>query len=372
MNIRIFFGPKSGFDKIIPHYDTITLFDLAVKNDEKRRIYKHLVQGQDQDQDVEGDNDIPYYENVIAYSDDYAGLNEAAIQSFISFIYEFEIESLYLQNPPQYIAEQVHKLNNVNIQTHSHEYESINLDRLRTIRDSIKDEIIGQETAREQLIGALYPLARGRLKKPCVLLLYGNTGVGKTETAKILSTCLSEELFRKQFSMFQNNDFASYLFGGKHSQNCFARELLERESNIILLDEYDKPAPIFHSAFYQLFDEGIFEDKNYRVVMKNAIIICTSNFLSLEDIRKQLGDPIYSRFDAIIKYENLDVSAVKSIIRREYDKQHASLYLDEQSIVDQHNILNLLFSVASSLTNARQIKRVVREAITATVINQVL
>ena len=30
------------------------------------------------------------------------------------------------------------------------------------------------------------------------------------------------------------------LFGGNHSQNSFAKELLERKSNVILLDEFDK------------------------------------------------------------------------------------------------------------------------------------
>ena len=63
--------------------------------------------------------------------------------------------------------------------------------------------------------------------------------------------------------MFQNNEFATYLFGGKYNEKSFAQDLLARRSNVILLDEFDKANPIFHSAFYQLFDEGIYEDTNF-------------------------------------------------------------------------------------------------------------
>ena len=46
------------------------------------------------------------------------------------------------------------------------------------------------------------------------------------------------------------------------------KDLLGRESDVILLDEFDKANPIFHSAFYQLFDDGIYEDTNYYLELK--------------------------------------------------------------------------------------------------------
>lgn len=69
------------------------------------------------------------------------------------------------------------------------------------------------------------------------------------------------------------------------------------ESNIILLDEFDKANPIFHSAFYQLFDEGIYEDQNYKVNLNYAIIACTSNYKTENKIKEQLGIPIFNCFD---------------------------------------------------------------------------
>ena len=51
--------------------------------------------------------------------------------------------------------------------------------------------------------------------------------------------------------------------------------------------EFDKAYAVFHSAFYQLFDEGIYEDQNYRVDVRHAIIICTSNYKSKDEIKEK-------------------------------------------------------------------------------------
>ncbi|WP_223805854.1 AAA family ATPase [Ornithinibacillus gellani] len=69
-----------------------------------------------------------------------------------------------------------------------------------------------------------------------------------------------------------------YLFGETHNAKSCALGLLEREINIILLDEFDKTFDTVYSAFYQMFDEGIFKDRNFNVNLEDAIIICTSNY----------------------------------------------------------------------------------------------
>ena len=248
----------------------------------------------------------------------------------------------------------------------------LDMDMLREIKREFPDAIIGQSVAQRQTIGTLYDVAKGRFNKPCVMLFYGNTGIGKTETAKYIAEKLNERLFRKQFSMLHSEEFTSYLFGGKHNQNSFAKELLERESNVILLDEFDKPNPVFYSAFYQLFDEGVFADKNYTVTMKNAIIICTSNFLSEDQIRERLGDPIYSRFDAVIHFTDLQPDAVQKLLDREIERQYTKLDTEEQAIIDSRKIVPLLKQNAHRLSNARQIKKFVREAFSAAITDAVL
>ncbi len=55
----------------------------------------------------------------------------------------------------------------------------------------------------------------------------------------------------------------------------------------------------------------IYEDQNYYVKLEKSIIICTSNYTDEAQIKKELGDAIYNRFDAIIKFADLDIDAKK-------------------------------------------------------------
>lgn len=71
--------------------------------------------------------------------------------------------------------------------------------------------------------------------------------------------------------MLQTGSLADYLYGSSVSGRSFAADLLERQSNVVIFDEFDKTGSVFHSAFYQLFDEGIFVDKNYSVDMTNTL-----------------------------------------------------------------------------------------------------
>ena len=373
--IYVFYGPKYFFECNLPkRKEKTTLIELAVMSDASGRVQTMIHKGIRSPEEEVSEETPPTKKIIkclVAYSDDYAGISENAIQSFFSFLSEFDIKAIYLQNPPIYIIEQMQKLG-LKFKVNSYEYNTMSFDSLKRINTEYENRIIGQKVVKQQLLSALYSLVKNRLSKPLVILFYGPTGVGKTETAKFLSELMTADLFRKQFSMFQSNDFATYLFGGKHSQNCFARELLERESNIILLDEFDKPNPVFHSAFYQLFDEGIFDDKNYHVEVKNAIIICTSNYLSENDIKTKLGAPIYSRFDEIIKFNDICEEGIKQIIRIEFDKQYSQLALSEQEIVDNKKVLLKILTDASYLKNAREIRKVIRQAINTSILSQIL
>lgn len=366
MKVLIFYGSLAEFTKLIPD-DVVSVVDLAIKDDDERRKLKVKVPGQEEEQE-----EPVHYEHVVGYSDDFPSLTESTIESFVGFIFRFDIENLYLQNPPDSIARHIKELTTVTCEVKRQKYKALDIKKLKAINSGFPNKILGQDIARQQVIGALYDVAKKRYKKPCVMLFYGSTGVGKTETAKYIADILKEPIFRKQFSMLHSEEFTSYLFGGKHNQNSFAKELLERESNVILLDEFDKPHPVFYSAFYQLFDEGVFSDKNYTLQMDNAIIICTSNFLSEAQIREQLGDPIFSRFDAVIQFNDLSSDAVKELIKREYNRQYKALDNTEKSIIDEFDLLNRLLSIADKLKNARQIKRVVREAISGRLTNQLL
>ena len=236
--------------------------------------------------------------------------------------------SIYLHNPPNDVHEQLNRYYDLQVKYYS--YPSVTKETLIHFQEDFAKHVVGQNSVKKDVLASLYPLTRLGRTKPMVMMFYGPSGVGKTETAKLINEILGGKLLRKQFSMFQNGNFSSYLFGGSHSEASFAHDLLDRESGVILIDEFDKASPVFHSAFYEFFDEGIFEDKNYKVRLGPAVIICTSNYKNRDEIRNTLGDALYSRFDQFIGFEYLSKEEIEQVVDRLTEKYYAQLDAEEK------------------------------------------
>ncbi|XYG87619.1 ATP-binding protein [Heyndrickxia coagulans] len=296
--------------------------------------------------------------------EDYASVKEFFLEK-LPFILESlmkteRINECIIQNPPKLFLAALKRVFKDNIHYVHYQFEQLNDDQFISLSTKLKEHIIGQEEAIEELLSALY-LFKKRNKKPLILMFFGPEGVGKTETAKIINEVITEHpMLRKQFSMFQSSEFVSYLYGDKENQNSFAKELLLRKSNIVLLDEFDKCPSIFHSAFYQLFDEGIFSDRNYDIEVNQTIFICTSNYTSISEIKDYLGGPIYSRFDSVIQFTPLSIETKEQIIKNSFMKNLSIFTEEEKSVIYQERILEQLLQKTYKFSNAREIDNVVR------------
>ncbi|MFV0363241.1 MAG: AAA family ATPase [Suipraeoptans sp.] len=356
-NILIFYGSNKDFMKHIPNTGrNLTDIVMELDNDSKKSVM--IVKTADQEIEEEPEKKL-VVKDFIINSDEYCGVREHVITNFPNFIAKMEITNMYIQNPPLHISEQLHRLydeKNI-IEEKVQPYKKINQKLLKQINSEYDNIIIGQEKAKTKILQALYPQLDNKRKKPVVLLLYGDSGVGKTETAQYLAKLLHGKLMRKQFSMYQNNQFATYLFGGGHSEASFAKDLLDRDSDVILLDEFDKANSMFHSAFYQLFDEGIYEDQNYQVKLEKSIIICTSNYKSIDEIKEKLGNAIYNRFDSVIHFEDLSIEA-KTKIADKIMEETIKNFKKKDVILDE-DLQKRLRDNAIQCSNVREIQRLI-------------
>lgn len=349
-NVLIFYGSKEQFSDLIPEsYRNLT--DLVYEADKDSKSITLLTQGQK----IQHEEERIKVEDFVITSDEYAGVREHVIINFVNFLAKFDIDNLYMQNPPLSISDQIKRLF-PDVQIKHQEYASLTIENLQKLSEEYSSVIIGQNNVKTELMQSLYPLTLKNRKKPVVLLFYGSSGIGKTETAKYIAGLVNEELFRKQFSMFQNVQFSTYLFGGTHHERSFAKDLLDRKSNVILLDEFDKAHLSFHSAFYQLFDEGIFEDQNYSLVLDRSVIICTSNYSSIKEIEEQLGSAIYNRFDAAIHFK--DLTSENKIVIGDINYNELKTIYD---IELPKSMRDKLYDAFPKLDNARQIKRIIEQ-----------
>ena len=275
--IVMFYGSDRAFAEIIPK-EHRNLLSVAMQIDDESKKFVMEIKGLPK-QDTETEKPKkkkPRISNLVIYANEYNSVNEHVITNFVDFVAQINVTNMYIQNPPALLRDQVERIYGEKdiIKVDEQKYNIISEDIVKRIYLEFDNRIIGQESVKMKLLKALYPIMDNRQCKPVVILFYGDSGLGKTETVQYLTELLGGVLLRKQFSMYQNNEFSNYLFGGKHNQKSFAKDLLARDSNVILLDEFDKANPVFHSAFYQLFDEGIFEDQNYKVDVRHAVIFC--------------------------------------------------------------------------------------------------
>lgn len=358
--IIIFYGSNREFNKKIPR-DSRNLTDVVMELDsDNKNMIVHIPELQKENNETKTEKEKLKVANFVINSDEYSGVREHVIINFANFIAKMDIQNMYIQNPPIHISEQLHRIyddKNI-IQEIQQPYNGITKTIIQQFYNGYDDKIIGQKIAKMKVLQALYPLMDNKQKKPMVILFYGDSGIGKTETAHYLAELLDGKLMRKQFSMYQNNQFGTYLFGGSYGEGSFAKDLLDRDSNVILLDEFDKANPVFHSAFYQLFDEGVYEDQNYKVNLDYAIIICTSNYKTENEIKEQLGTPIFNRFDAVIHFEDLSDEA-KEKIARNFIQETIEKYKEATIEIDE-NILLRLQKSAIGYSNAREIKHLIQ------------
>lgn len=361
--VVVFYGSNRAFMDVLPKsYRNLT--DIVMELDkESKNMILHIpeLHGQ-KSEPVDKEDKKLQVENFVINSDEYCGVREHVIINFANFIAKMDITNMYIQNPPMSISEQLHRLYDTSmLQVIRQKYNCIDESIIRKFYKEYNKRIIGQTKAKMEILQAIYPLINGKQKKPVIILFYGDSGIGKTETAQYLSELLSGELFRKQFSMYQNNEFATYLFGGNYYEGSFAKDLLDRDSNVILLDEFDKSNPVFHSAFYQLFDEGIYEERNYKVNLDNAIIICTSNYKDEKEIKENLGNAIYNRFDSIIHFNELSGESKEIIAKKNLEE----LKTDYQEVLDNldEKIRLRLMNAVRGCSNAREIKRIIKDVL---------
>src|SRR5690606_18731665 len=120
-----------------------------------------------------------------------------------------------------------------------------------------------------------------------VFLFVGPSGVGKTETALALADDLyGGERFITQINMseYQEKHTVSRLIAsppgyvGYGEGGVLTEAVRQRPYSVVLLDECEKADPDVLNLFYQVFDKGVMNDGEGRLInFRNTICILTSN-----------------------------------------------------------------------------------------------
>ena len=162
--------------------------------------------------------------------------------------------------------------------------------KILNIKDALLEKIIGQEEAIESISNAIIRSKSGLNdgKRPIGSFLFiGQTGVGKTETAKALANILfgsEKSLIRFDMSEYSDKNSTSKLIGappgyvGYEEGGTLTEKVKKQPYSVLLFDEIEKGHVDVFDLLLQVLDDGRLTDsKGVTVDFKNTIIILTSN-----------------------------------------------------------------------------------------------
>ncbi|UAB80665.1 ATP-dependent Clp protease ATP-binding subunit [Marixanthomonas sp. SCSIO 43207] len=219
--------------------------------------------------------------------------------------------------------------------------------KLAALPERIKGKVIGQDEAVGKVVKAIQRNRAG-LKDPNKpigsFIFLGQTGVGKTQLAKVLARELFDSenaLVRIDMSEYMEKFAVSRLIGappgyvGYEEGGQLTEKIRRKPYAVVLLDEIEKAHPDVFNMLLQVLDDGYLTDSLGRKIdFRNTIIIMTSNIgaRKLKDFGQGVG------FGTSAKESQADAHA-KSIIQNALKKAFAPEFLNR---VDDVMVFNAL------------------------------
>ncbi|EAQ40155.1 ATP-dependent Clp protease [Dokdonia sp. MED134] len=182
--------------------------------------------------------------------------------------------------------------------------------KLAELPATIKENVIGQDEAVAKVAKAIQRNRAG-LKDPNKpigsFIFLGQTGVGKTQLAKVLAKELfdnQDALIRIDMSEYMEKFSISRLVGappgyvGYEEGGQLTEKVRRKPYSVVLLDEIEKAHPDVFNMLLQVLDDGFLTDSLGRKIdFRNTIIIMTSNIgaRKLKDFGQGVGFGTSSR-----------------------------------------------------------------------------
>ncbi len=246
-------------------------------------------------------------------------------------------------------------------------------------KTKLESQILGQEEAISKVIKTLKLMSTG-FSTHASLFFVGQTGVGKTELAKILGEFYGGNFCKINCAEYTNSHEYAKLIGappgyiGHSEDNLLGEKAKISNQWILLFDEIEKAHYKLHDFLLSLLDDGTCTDNLGRVLdFSNSIFIFTSNqgikdikynsigFMKkevhlqeaketiLNSVKSKFSPEFMNRLDEVVCFNPLTPDIVRGIAQKELETFPVSITPELLDYVVEHG-----FSLEYGARNVRR------------------
>ena len=180
--------------------------------------------------------------------------------------------------------------------------------------ENFNHNLVGHEYFKERFKYCLKNfIALNKVKEQKVLsiFLFGASGIGKTEVARLIANGLQKDsyLAKINFQNYSSQDALNSLIGSPAGYiGCEHGELSDKvkksKVGIVLCDEFEKTTRPVFSFFLELLEEGKFTDSMAREYdLDGYILVFTSNLPNEAEYKKKMSAELQTRFDLVCEFQ---------------------------------------------------------------------
>lgn len=210
-------------------------------------------------------------------------------------------------------------------------------------------------------------LNQAKEQKVFSIFLFGASGIGKTEVARLIANGLQNDCYLSKinFQNYSSQDALNSLIGSPAGYiGCEHGELSSKiqksKVGVLLCDEFEKTTRPVFSFFLELLEEGRFTDSMAREYdMDGYIIIFTSNLQNEAEYKKVIPPELQTRFDLVCEFEEPTLAEKTAFLdlllemaKTKHTEQFANIEMTEE---EKRQLYAFDYSSLSAL---RDIKRV--------------
>jgi len=276
--------------------------------------------------------------------------------------------------------------------------------RLKNLEKTLKGKVFGQEESLNKIIKHIKIGKAGMIRenKPIAsFLLLGQTGVGKTETARALESALNIPLIKLDMSEYSEQFSVSKLVGsapgyvGYEDCETLVDRVRRNPECILLLDEIEKANGTVFDVLLQVLDDAkMTSSRGYTADFSNTIIIMTSNAgatgksvssigfnssditneMMKNELQKSFRPEFLGRISEILMYNGIDNKEVANqIVKKMLSEIKDGLLKKGIKLKYSSSVINHLSSKQISLNEgARQLERYIKNEISYLISDKII